>query len=151
MDPSVLGTAQIVFGKADSTTHVVRGRSPLPPGCSSGGCTTPALFGCLIQGGSVRVDPVARFMSLQWAPPKASPADLELVFTYKSDSSNSTDVGSNWSAPYHRFAEQITTINPPPISVNTTPYGYSYSGTSPNYTTQTPGNNSLVGSSTTGW
>ena len=54
------------------------------------------------------------FLTPGWAPPSGSPADLPLVFTYKSDATSSTEFGSSWSAPYHRFAEPDTGISPAP-------------------------------------
>ena len=71
---------------------------PLPPGCAGGGCR-PAGGNCIIRG--FTVDPKGLFLMLQWAPPSGSPADLPLVFTYKSDNTNPTELGYNWSAPYH--------------------------------------------------
>ena len=95
--------------------------------------------------------PRSFFLILSWAPPSGSPADLPLVFTYKSDSSNSTEFGSNWSSPYHRFAEPNTRITPTPVSVNTPSYSYSYANSGTSYSPSAPGQNTLVGNATTGW
>jgi hypothetical protein len=99
----------------------------------------------------VRIDAVSTFFTFQWAPPSGSPADLPLVYTHKSDSGNETELGTNWSGPYHRFAEQQSTNNPPPVNVNTPPYMYSYATNGSAYTAVAPSQNTLVGNSTTGW
>ena len=152
MDSSALGTAQLVLGKADSTTHHLRGRSTLPPGCVTAGCTTPGGSSCVIVGGSARVDPLLQGLTIQWAPPAGSPADLPLVFTYRSDCQSClNELGYFWEAPYHRFAEPYNLSNPPSVNINTPLYIAYYAGPSPNYTSQGPNNNSLVGSTTTGW
>ncbi len=151
MDSSALGTGRLVLAKSNAMNRMQHTRPPLPPGCAAGGCVMPPVSSCIIRGGTVHIDPLLFFLVLQWAPPSGSPADLPLVFTYKSDCTNNTEWGYHWSAPYHRFAEVVVTINPPPISLNTPPYGYSYLGPGPNYTTVFPGQNSLVGSSTAGW
>ena len=89
--------------------------------------------------------------SSRWAPPSGSPADLPLPFTYVSNATNSTELGFHWSGPYHRFAENITTINPNPVNVNTPLYSYSYSNNGTSYANVLPNQNTLVGNSTTGW
>ena len=88
---------------------------------------------------------------LRWAPPSSSPADLPLVFTYKSDATSSTEYGSSWSAPYHRFAEPVTGISPAPLNVNTPSFLYSYSNNGTSYSAAAPGQNTLTGNATSGW
>ena len=149
MDPSVLGTGQIVLSRASAAPGNIPSVVPLPPGCGTGGCIPPVGTSCVIQG--VSIDPQSLFMTLSWAPPSGSPADLPLVFTYKSASSNSTEFGSNWSAPYHRFAEPNTRINPHPVTVNTPGTFYNYTNLGTTYSTKVPGQNTLTGNATTGW
>jgi len=144
-------TGSLVLSKASSSIQRLRGHVPVPPGCAEGGCTIPGLSSCIIAGGSVRVDPWSLFFTLQWSPPSGSPADFPLVFTYKSDAGSSTELGIGWSGTYHRFAEPQNTINPPPLNVFTPPYAYSYSNNGTSYSTVAPAQNSLTGSSTTGW
>ena len=102
MDPSVLGTGQLVLSRASGPLQRLPVQLPLPPGCAQGACVPPVGGSCVVQG--VTVDPLDLFLILNWAPPSGSPADLPLVFTYKSDSANSTELGTRWSGPYHRFA-----------------------------------------------
>ena len=110
MDPSVLGTGQLVLSRASAAPSNIPSAVPLPPGCGAGGCIPPVGGSCVIQG--VSIDPLTLFLVLSWAPPSGSPADLPLVFTYKSASTNSTEFGTGWSAPYHRFAQENTRITP---------------------------------------
>ena len=117
MDPSVLGTGQLVLSRASAAPIRLPVQVPLPPGCGNGGCIPPVGSSCVVQG--VSIDPQSLFLILSWAPPSGSPADLPLVFTYKSDSSNSTEFGTSWSAPYHRFALPNARITPHPVTVNT--------------------------------
>ena len=149
MDPSVLGTGQLVLSRASSAPHRLPVRPPLPPGCADSGCTPLVGSSCVVQ--DVAVDPQNIFMVLRWAPPSGSPADLPLPFTYVSNATNSTELGFHWSGPYHRFAENITTINPNPVNVNTPLYSYSYSNNGTSYANVLPNQNTLVGNSTTGW
>ena len=150
MDSSTLGTGRLVLAKADSAPRRLQGRMPLPPGCAEGGCTPPVYGGCLIR--NITVDPQHLFLMLQWAPPTGSPADPPLVFTYKSDAGNLTELGSKWAATYQRFAVPQVNFNPPPVNVDTPGIVYSYNaGAGSTYSTVGPGQNTLVGSSTTGW
>ena len=91
MDPSVLGTGQLVLARANSAPHRLPVRPPLPPGCADSGCTPLVGSSCVVQ--DVAVDPQNIFMVLHWAPPSGSPADLPLPFTYVSDATNSTEFG----------------------------------------------------------
>ncbi len=68
MSPSA-DTGSLVLAKAGSATNRLKGHVPLPPGCAAGGCTIPGLWGCIIAGGSVRVDAMSRSLTLKWAPP----------------------------------------------------------------------------------
>ncbi len=149
MDPSVLGTGQLVLSRASSATSRLSVHAPLPPGCADSGCTPPVGSSCVVQG--VTVDPRTLFLSLKWSPPSGSPADLPLLFTYKSDNSNSTELGANWSGPYHRFAENMTGIIPNAVSVNTPVYVYGYLNNGTSYSVSAPAQNTLVGNATTGW
>ena len=151
MDPSVFGTGGIVLAKANSALRRIQGTLPLPPGCAGGGCTTPNLTSCAVNGSSVRVDPFTFFLSLNWSPPSGSPADFPLVYTYKSDTSGTTELGSRWSGTYHRFAESIVGMSPAPLNVNTPIYLYSYGNNGTQYTNNPPVQNTLVGSTTVGW
>jgi RHS repeat-associated protein len=151
MDSSVLGTGRLVLNKGNSAYRRLQGTLPLPPGGARGGFTVPGLSSCIINGGSVRIDAFGQFFTFQWAPPSSGPADLPLVYTYFSDNALATELGSNWSGPYHRFAEEQSTVNPPPVNVNTPPYTYSYATNGSTYTTVAPSQNTLVGNSTTGW
>ena len=149
MDPSVLGTGQLVLSRASAALQRLPVQLPLPPGCAQGACIPPVGGSCVVQG--VTVDPQNLFLILNWAPPSGSPADLPRVFTYKSDSANSTELGTRWSSPYHRFAEPNTRITPHPLTVNTPNYLYSYFNSGTSYSATAPGQNTLVSNSTTGW
>ena len=150
MDPSVLGTGSLVLARAASTIRKLQGRMPLPPGWAHGGYTLAGGTGCMISG--ARVDPRWLFLMLQWAPPATSGADLPLFFTYKSDASNPTELGYNWSAPYHRWTGVNSQTIPPSAIIFTPGVIYNYTGlTSSTYSTMAPGQNTLVGNSTTGW
>jgi YD repeat-containing protein len=149
MDPSVLGTGQLVLSRASSAPHRLPVRPPLPPGCADSGCTPLVGSSCVVQ--DVAVDPQNIFLVLRWAPPSGSPADLPLPFTYVSNASNSTEFGFHWSGPYHRFAENITLISPNPVNVNTPLYVYTYSNNGTSYANVLPNQNTFVGNTTTGW
>ena len=97
MDPSVQGTGQFVLSRASAAPNRLPPVVSLPPGCGDSGCIAPLGSSCVVQG--ISIDPQLFFLILSWAPPSGSPADLPLVFTYKSDSSNSTEFGSHWSSP----------------------------------------------------
>ena len=149
MDPSVFGTGSLVLAKANSAYRRIQGTLPLPPGCAEG-CTIPNLTSCIINGSSVKVDVFTRDLTLNWSPPSGSPADFPLVYTYQKSATNNTEVGFRWSGTYHRYAEPQTAFNPVPVNVWTPTFVYSYGNTGSAYTTQT-GQNTLVGSATTGW
>ncbi len=103
----------------------------------------------MVQG--VTVDPRSLFLILNWAPPSGSPADLPLVFNYKSDAFFTNEFGANWSATHQRFAENIAPVNPNPVNVNTPSFFYSYTNNGTSYSVVGPSQNSLVGNTTTGW
>jgi hypothetical protein len=155
MDSSVLGTGAIVLAKADSAVRQLQGRLPLPPGCAEGGCIFVPPNGCLIRG--VTIDPTQGFLLFQWAPPSGSPADLPLVYTYQSAATPSTEyqtteMGTLWFGPYHRWLLNVTGVNPPPATVYSPAQVANYTGLGGSaYSTIKPGQNTLVGSSTTGW
>ena len=149
MDSSVQGTGQLVLARANAASRQLSVQPPLPPGCATGGCIPPVGGSCVVQGATV--DPRSLFLILNWAPPSGSPADVPLVFTYKSDVSNATEFGSNWSAPHQRFADVVVTVNPSPVNVNTPSFFYSYTNSGTSYSVVGPSQNSLVGNTTTGW
>ena len=155
MDSSVLGTGSIVLGAAASASRQLQGRLPMPPGCAEGGCTPVPPNGCVVQG--VTVDPLLTFLMFQWGPPSGSPADLPLVYTYQSAANPSieyqtTEMGTNWFGPYHRWLLNSTGINPPPATIYSPGQIISYTGLGGSaYSTMRPGQNTLVGNSTSGW
>ena len=149
MNPSTLGTGQTVLARANSATTHLPVQLPLPPGCANGGCIPPVGSSCVVQG--VSIDPQSLFLLLSWAPPSGSPADLPLVFTYKSDTSNSTEFGSQWSGPYHRFAQVNIHTIPQSLNVNTPNYVYSYANNGSSFSPIAPGQNTVTGNSSTGW
>jgi YD repeat-containing protein len=149
MDPSVFGTGSLVLAKASSAYRRIQGTLPLPHGCAEG-CPIPNLASCIVDGSSVRIDPYTFDLTLNWSPPSGSPADFPLVYYYQLSATNSTEVGYRWSGTYHRYAEPQEGINPEPVNVWTPTFVYSYGNTGSAYTTQT-GQNTLVGSGTSGW
>ena len=104
---------------------------------------------CVVQG--VTVDPQNLFLILNWAPPSGSPADLPLVFTYKSDSANSTELGTAGPGLTTALRSRTPGSIPHPLTVNTPNFLYSYFNSGTSYSATAPGQNTLVGNSTTGW
>ena len=150
MNPAVLGTSSLILAKAQTAALRLQGKLPLPPGCDRG-CQVPGLRSCMIDGASVSMYPILNFFTLKSAPPSGSPADFPVVYTYSSNSNTSTELGSGWGASYQRFAEPQVLINPNPLNVNTPNYTYSYSNNGTSYSAVAPNQNTLVGSSATGW
>ena len=137
MGPSVQGTGQFVLARANASPRRLPVQLPLPPGCADGGCIPPVGSSCVVHG--VSIDPQSLFLLLSWAPPSGSPADLPLVFTYKSDTSNSTEFGSQWSGPYHRFAQVNIHTVPQSLNVNTPNFVYSYANNGSSFSPIAPG------------
>ena len=71
MDPSVLGTGQIVLSRASAAPGNIPSAVPLPPGCGVAGCIPLVGGSCVVQG--VSVDPRSLFFVLRWAPPSRQP------------------------------------------------------------------------------
>ena len=151
MDRSILGTGGLVLAKAGSAYQGNQVTPAIPNGCDQGGCIVPVAGSCLIDGSSARLNVLNDFFTFRWAPPSGSPADFPLSYTFNSFSTGVTELGKGWAATYHRFAEPVTTINPPPISVNTPIWVPVWGNNGTSYSAGAPNQNTLVGNSTTGW
>ena len=142
MDPSVFATGSIVLNKVAAALNIASSGSNSIPGYSNGGFTTP--------DGRGRVDPINRYLQLNWALPTGSPADFPMVLDYHSNAGGATEFGTNWSAPYHRSAEQaaggVNILTPLGVVSYTNPDANNNYVGSPN-----PLNNTLNGSATIGW
>ena len=143
MDPSVFGTGSIILNKAQAALNVARSGSITPPGYGHGGFMT--------QNGMGQVEPLYRYLQLNWALPTGSPADFPMVLNYHSDAGVVTEFGFNWSAPHQRFAEYgalnvVSLNNPQGAVVYSAPdVEGNYAGSPNQY------NNTLQGSMSSGW
>ena len=144
MDPSVLGTGSIVLNRANAAPNVPDSGPNTVPWYSGGAFSTPNTRG--------QVEPVNRYLQLTWALPTGSPADFPIVLNYHSNSGVTTEYGVNWSAPYHRYAEQAAGTN---VKLYNPQGGLVVYG-APDAEGNCPGspnnlNNTLNGSPTTSW
>ncbi len=141
MDASVLGTGSLVLNKAMSALNLTRSGANTVPGYSNGGFIT--------QNGLGRIDASIFSLRFNLALPTGAPADFPMALIYNSASGGSTEYGNNWSAPYHRYAENDSPLNlltPTGIVHYTSISGTNTYAGSPNNL-----NNTLTGSATTGW
>ena len=118
MDPSVLGTGQLVLSRASSAPHRLPVRPPLPPGCADSGCTPLVGSSCVVQDVGRRSAKLLHGPAAGLRPPAAPPT---CRCSSPTGATPPTPPSSASTGPDLTTAlpENITTINPNPVNVNT--------------------------------